>query len=147
MPGITGNGATFALTTISGGATAPSGIGRVVSISELVISGEAIPDPDLTTTLMKYLPGDIKSIDSLTLQVAFDEDTHTSLMVSNLLIPYDGTLTFPLQSGDSTAANLDGSGFFTSIGTGSLENDTRSEATLVWQYDNQDTVLAYNAST
>ncbi len=142
----TGNGTTFALTTITGGDTAPSGIGRVVSYSEVMINGEAIEDPDLTTDLMEYLAGDITRIDSMTIQVVFDSGVHTDIAMNNLLKPYDSTLTFPLQSDESTAASLAGSGFFLSAPLlGNLESDARSEASLTWQYDNKETALAYTA--
>ncbi|MEM8865369.1 MAG: hypothetical protein AAGF31_07440 [Planctomycetota bacterium] len=146
MAFTTGNGASFALAALSGGATPPASVGRIVSLGS--IDGEVveIEDNDLGSTLQKWCAGDIKKLSALTLGVVFDADVHLDIALSKCGIPYLGTLTFPLPAGQSTPANLAGSGFFQKASSGDFANDARTEGELMWRFDNQDTVLAFTAS-
>lgn len=145
--GLTGNGTTFAITALGGGATPPaSAVGRVISIGDFKGNIEEIEDDDLASTVKKYIAGDLVDFSQLQIQVVFDPDVHMLLAMSHCGVSYLGTLTFPLPDDMATPANLAGSGFIVESGMDGLENNSRSEGALVWRFDNQDTALAFTAA-
>lgn len=81
------------------------------------INGDSIERPSIdtthlgTTTARTFIPGDLVDQGNLTLEIQFDPDTTPPIKTATETI----TVTFPLSSGGTTAADWEFSGFGTSF--------------------------------
>lgn len=145
---LTGNGTTFALTAVSGGATPPTTIGSVISIGGWNPMLTEIEDNDITSTgLVEYCPGDLITHEPIDIAIKLDPDVQMPILLTKLGILYIGTLTFSLPAGKVTGASLTGSGYLVGPGWDGIANNERSEGTMKWRWDNKGTALAFTASS
>jgi len=132
LTGDTGNGATLTLALFSGTTAITAALDVIeitpsaitvgkVNVSTLATSGhhESIPD-DLAdsgdnTATFKWITTGLKA--------SLPSPTGTC------------TITFPLRTGETTAANVTGTGFLTSISPPPLSNGTLQIGTVAWQWD------------
>lgn len=142
---LTGNGATFALSAIAGGATPPTSVGRVISIPEREEMLPVIDDDDLASTAAEKCPGDFDENAPQDIGVVFDPDTYKELKAARGT-PFIGTLTYPLQAGQSTPASETGSGFLIGGSRGQMVNNERTEGMIRWVWDNKSTPKTETAS-
>ena len=85
-----------------------------------------------TTGSMTSCPGDLYSVDEITIKFNWDSgDTLPDITAA----AQTTTVTWPLGSGESTAANLTGTGYMTELGFPTFVNDTLQQAELKIQYD------------
>jgi hypothetical protein len=104
LVGDTGNGATFTLS-----AQATSFLIQKISIGESSIDMVDISHLG-TTGRMEEILADLATNEEITLDVVWD----TALTLPNVGAAAEtGTVTFPLRTGEATAANLAGTGHFT----------------------------------
>ncbi|NBQ49116.1 MAG: hypothetical protein EBY40_00200 [Marivivens sp.] len=111
--------------------------GFTASVTSITpVSGAERPSIDTThlgtTTARTSIPGDL--IDWGTCEIAFQFDPDNRPPIDQAAETI--TVTFPLSSGGSTAANLAGSGYMTGYGNEvPLEELMTAEATIKWSGD------------
>ena len=131
---MTGNGSTFALAD-GPDETAPSSIGRILSMSGFAAEVTEIEDSDLSTSgFEEYCPGDLNSHEAITMGVATEPNVQGGLAFANLGKIYVGTYTYKLQPGQATPASITGSGFLMKSDLGDAENNQRMEGEVVWRW-------------
>ena len=134
----TGNGATLVFTTSSTFTPA------VVSIDGLEETLAALQDSTLATLgHHTMIPADLIEIAPFTVAIRWDND---AAQIPPLGVAEIITLTYPTLSGESTPADLAGTGFITSRTTPSLANDEISEGSITIQFDGK-TAPAFTAAT
>jgi hypothetical protein len=132
---FTGNGTTLTLSTTTS-------IGRILSVGGFDEELPDVEDNDLSTSgHNEYIPGDLIDHGEVEFPVVFDPDNMESLGVVET-----GTITFPLQTGDTVAAKIAGTGYLKKRSMGSLENNQRAEGSYTWRFDGK-TGPAYTPAT
>lgn len=123
----TGNGATAAFTTLAVTYSVTN-----INLGESTV--EKLETSDLATETTKtYISSDLAEPQEVELTIQWD-----TLKAAPVAGTADTlTVTFPQGSGEQTAANLAGSGFFTSVGYPELVNDTVQQATVTFAYDGE----------
>jgi hypothetical protein len=134
LTGDTGNGATLTL-AIFNGTTALTAALDVISITPGAITVAPIDVSTLaTSTVMEHIPGDLASV---------GESSATYKWLTSATVPTlpsaagTCTLTFPLRSGETTAATMTGTGFITSVQAPAMENGTLQVGQISWQWDGE----------
>lgn len=84
-----------------------------------------------TTNYETSMPGDLRTTPEITATFEFDPNTQPPISAAAEVI----TLTFPVPSGSSSGATLAGTGFVTSFGGPTLENNQLMTATLTVHFD------------
>ena len=132
----TGNGATLAFGT--------SGFTPLVlSIDGLDETLAALDDSTLATTNYRTMcPGDLIEMAPFTVAIRWEQDDLPPLNVVAETI----TLTYALESGESSGATLIATGFLTGRTGPSLANDEIAEASIAIQFDGK-TEPAYTPGT
>lgn len=132
LTGDTGNGATLTLALFTG-TTAITAALDVISISPGNMTVSPIDVSTLATTgFMEKIPGDLADI---------GESTATFKWLTGVAVPTlpsaagTCTLTFPLRTGETTAATMTGTGFITGVQVPSMENGALQVGTITWQWD------------
>lgn len=124
--GDTGNGATFVLGTTS----------LTLAVESIQIGEITIDMLDVsvlgTTDFMIEIASDLKRAPEVTVNFVF-VTTATAPVVGSAA--QTGTLTFPLRSGESTAANLAGTGVITSFKLPDLQNGVVQKGSMKFKYD------------
>lgn len=134
----TGNSATVAFGTSGFSA-------NVYSIGGTSQSREALEDSHLGTTNQKtFIPADL--IEPGEFEIEFEWDQSFSTFPPIAAAAETVTITFPLKSGETTAATLAGTGFLTEASGPDVENGTimRGSATIKWDGK---TEVAYTAGS
>ena len=122
----TGNTATLTLSTTAV-------IGRINSMTWPEITMGSIDDSDLSTTVnMESIPEDLADPGEFTATLVVDDPTEIPQVLG---VVETATITLPLLSGESTAGKITGTGFLTSAGGGSIENNTRFESSITFKFD------------
>lgn len=117
---------------------------RVVSIDGLEETLEALQDSDLSTTNYHTMcPADLKEISPMTAAIRWEQDD---------VPPIDGTvglitLSYQLESGESTPATLTGTGFITGRTSPNLANNEIAEGSITFQFDGKATEPTYKAGS
>jgi len=134
LTGDTGNGATLTLALFNG-TTALTASLSVISITPGAMTVSPVDVSVLATTgYMESIPGDLASI---------AESTATYKWLTSAVTPTlpsaagTCTLTFPLRSGETTAATMTGTGYLTSVQAPAMENGTLQVGTVGWQWDGE----------
>lgn len=136
----TGNTATLTLATSA----------LTVAIDRITIGGETretLEDSDLTTTNYKtYLPGDLREPPTLTISYFFDQSD--SSFPSAATAAELATVTFPLKSGEGTAATYTGTGFIVDPhGDIEVANNELMKGTLIFKCDGKTTEPTFTAGS
>lgn len=137
MPNVTtGNSTTIAFAT--SGFT-PS----VVSFDGLEETLEGLIDSDLSTTNYETMvPADLIAVSPMTATIRWDNGDVPPLGTVELI-----TITFPLESGESTGATLAGTGFISGRTGPNLVNNTIAEASISIQFDGKSTEPTYTVGS
>lgn len=131
-----GNGAT--LTFATSGFTP-----LVVSMDGLEETLEALQDSDLSTTNYHTMcPADLKEIAPFTAEIRWEQDDIPPLGTVELI-----TLTYQLESGESVAATLTGTGFMTSRTSPALANNEIAAGSIAIQLDGKATEPTYTTGS
>lgn len=135
--GDTGNGATFVLATTGGS----------FAIEKISVGEESVNLLDAsvlaTTDYMLTISAALKTTPELVIDVVFA----TGAALPNPgSAPETGTLTFPTRSGESTAANIAGTGFVSARKYPDMANSEIQKAQFKFKYDG-DTGPTFTAST
>jgi len=134
----TGNSATIAFGT-------SSFVANIYSIGGTSQTREALEDSHLGTTNQKtYIPTDLYEPGEFEIEFEWDQSF-------SVFPPIDGapetiTVTFPLKSGEGTAATLAGSGFITEVSGPDVENGSIMRGTATIKWDGK-TEVAYTAGS
>lgn len=132
----TGNSATIAFGT-------SAFVANVYSIGGTSQSREALEDSHLGTTNQKtYIPTDLYEPGEF--EIEFEWDQSFSVFPPIAAAPETITVTFPLKSGELTAATLAGSGFLTEVSGPDVENGSIMRGTATIKWDGK-TEVAYTA--
>ena len=128
-----GNGATITFAT--------SGFTPLlVTIDGLEQTLEALQDSTLATTnVHTYCPADLSEISPMSATIRWEQDDVPPLDGTIELI----TITYQLESGESTAATLAGSGFITGRRSPDLANNEIAEGTFTLMFDGKATEPTY----
>lgn len=105
--------------------------GKITKINGSEFSREALPDDDLSTTENKtFVPAVLAEAGEFEIEFYFDPDVRPDHTAPAETI----TITFPLPSGKTTAANVAGTGFITKVSSADLENNALmiGKATIRW---------------
>lgn len=137
LTGDTGNGATLQFAANMGFGTATSTM-TCTTISQGARTVGTIDVSTLATTGFKqFIPDDLA--DAAECTATFKWLTTTAATVSmNCVIPASaGTvlLTYPMRSGETTAASISGTAFITSFTPPTMANGTLQEGQISWKYD------------
>jgi len=143
--GIVANGATFAVTGMTGAPTSFSC--TVIEGSSPVQTVPKINDTNLsTTTSEKFIQGKIVDPGEFSATIEFDQTdanlgTHLTLASGTPLLTHGsgtGTLTFPkVASGASVNAKYAGTGFFTRFGLPQLASNGKMTCQITFAFDGQ----------
>lgn len=132
ITGDTGNGATLALALFDG-TTAITAALEVISITPAAITVGKVDASTLATTgHRESIPGDLADSGDSTATFKW----LTSATPPTLPSPAGTiTLTFPMRTGETTAATHTGTGFITSLTPPTFENGVLQVGTIAWQWD------------
>jgi len=128
----TGHGASISLASL----TLAYAVRR---IGEMLFNTPPVQSSHLgTVDWHEYLPGDLAEHSPIDVEVLFSNDAD---------LPTKGTedtmtITFPLRSGETTAATLAGLGHFTQVGYPSFVTNELQAVTLQWQWKTKPTFTA-----
>lgn len=112
LTGDTGNSATFALATTGA-------IGNIRNIGEVAAELGKIETSHLGTVGQKtYIPDDLEEPGEVEVEVEFA----TGINLPGRGVVETCTITYPLRTGESTAANHAGTGFISRVSTPTLQN-------------------------
>ena len=132
LTGDTGNGATLTL-ALANGTTAITAALDVISISPGEITVASVDVSTLATTgFMEMIPSDLASV---------GESSATFKWITTGAKPTlpsaagTCTITFPLRSGESTAATMSGTGYLTRIKAPDFANGELQVGEVSWQWD------------
>lgn len=95
-----------------------------------------------STGYKEYVPGDLKEGGSITIPFQFDNEA----ALPGLGTVETATVTFPLASGQTTAATLAGTGYLKRLKRPNLQTDTLQDGELVFMWDGG-TGPAFTAAT
>lgn len=119
---------------------------NALNFVSMSLGSQTLNDVEITdlgdTTWRKFLPGDVRDTNEITLTVRFDP----TAAIAEIALGTVETLQidFPLQAG-TTEANLIGSGYIKSYTYPELATDTVMDAEIVFKYDGNGTVPNFTA--
>lgn len=143
---MTGNGTTFALGDAAGN-TAPAAIGRLVKSLGRGDPITVIDDDDAASTgPMKKCAGDTSENPVQDYEMVFDPDIHEGDLVPLKGVTLMGTHTYPVPEGRTTPASKTGTGFIVDVEVMEQSNNERTIAKLSWQWNNNQTPIAFTKS-
>jgi hypothetical protein len=132
LTGDTGNGATLTLALFSG-TTAITAALDVMEITPSAITvGKVNVSTLATATHHEAIPDDLADSGDNTATFKWITTGAKPTLPS---VAGTCTITFPLRSGETTAATITGTGFLTSITPPPLSNGTLQQGTVAWQWD------------
>lgn len=132
LTGDTGNGATLTLALYNGTSALTSAL-SVISIAPGNFTAPGIDVSTLATTgTREMIPNDLMSVaeSSATFKWLTSVTQPTLPSAAGTI-----TLTFPMRSGETTAATLTGTGFITGYQAPSMANGELQVGTVSWQWD------------
>jgi hypothetical protein len=120
----TGNGATITFTGVSG---------SIRSINPGAFKLAGIDDSTLATTdIQEMIKSDLHTCDEVEIEYLFDTDD-SLIDITNAASTL--TITWPMDTGQTTAATLAGTAFVTEASFPTLANDELQVATVKFQFD------------
>lgn len=132
LTGDTGNGATLSLAIFNGTSAITASL-DIISISPGEVTVASVDVSTLATTgVMEKIPSDLADV---------GESTATFKWLTAGAKPTlpsaagTFTITFPLRSGESTAATMTGTGFLTRLKAPDFQNGQLQVGELSWQWD------------
>lgn len=132
LTGDTGNGATLSLAIFNGTSAITASL-DIISISPGEVTVASVDVSTLATTgVMEKIPSDLADV---------GESTATFKWLTAGAKPTlpsaagTFTITFPLRSGESTAATMTGTGFLTRLKAPEFQNGQLQVGELSWQWD------------
>lgn len=132
LTGDTGNGATLTLALYNGTSALTSAL-SVINIAPGNFTAPGIDVSTLATTgTREMIPNDLMSVaeSSATFKWLTSVTQPTLPSAAGTI-----TLTFPMRSGETTAATLTGTGFITGYQAPSMANGELQVGTVSWQWD------------
>jgi len=121
----TGNGTTLTLSSTGAVGNVRRITGNEETLGKIGVSHLG------TTGHNEYIPGDLSEPGEVTFEVELDPTTAKP----GLGTVETATVTFPLGSGGSTAANTAGTGFLTKVSEPTFENETLMVRELTFAFD------------
>lgn len=122
----TGNGATITFGTYAG----------TLTIIDMDLGERGVEDLDIshlgTSGDMEMMPSDLRSTNEVKLTVQWDTSDTPPVPGG---APETVTITFPLRTGEATAANLAGTAYFKTVKFPVLANGTVQQGEITIKYD------------
>lgn len=132
LTGDTGNGATLTLSLYNGTSAITAAL-DVISIKPGEITVGSVDVSTLaTSTIRELIPNDLSEVGESSADFKW-----LTAGVKPTLPSVTGTctLTWPLRTGETTAATMTGTGFITGLQAPSMENGALQVGTIKWQWD------------
>lgn len=86
-------------------------VGEITAFTGHEATRDAVDDTCITDTSAQYIPSKIVDYGSFSVDTKFDQSAAVAMPIDQ--DPETITLTYPLKSGESTAAKIEGTGFVT----------------------------------
>lgn len=138
LTGDTGNGATLLFAAGMGFGTSTTSMANAIDISIGAITVGTIEVSTLTTTDHKeFIPSDLRDSEENTVTYKW-LTTHAATVANDASLPGAAgsiTLTLPTRTGETTAAQIQGTGFITSFKPPTLANGELQVGEIKWKWD------------
>lgn len=142
LTGDTGNGATLTLALYNGTSAITAAL-DVISITPGAFTAAPIDVSTLSTSgTREMIPNDLATVGESTATFKWLTAGAKPTLPS---VAGTITLTYPLRTGETTAATLTGTGFITNLQAPSMANGELQVGTIGWQWDG-DTGPTFTAS-
>jgi len=109
-------------------------VGEITGFSGHEATRDSVDDTAITDTSVQSIPSLIVDYGSFTIDTIFDQSAAVEMPIDTIAETI--TITYPLKSGEVTAATIAGSGFVTSIkypdGETKPSNSARGAMTVKW---------------